>query len=98
MASSEGKEELVRYNPSLLYLDPACLCPNGLDLLFAPLADIEQGLNNANFLTDTLPVEEMLVFLGGKMNQNAVIRFHRINQDICQASFYLCYLLHFFSM
>ena len=65
---------------------PAGLCPYGLYLQIAPLTDIEQWLNNANLLAYTLPVEEMLVFLGGKMNQDAVICFHGIYQDICQAA------------
>ena len=65
---------------------PAGLCPYGLYLQIAPLTDIEQWLNNTDFPTDTLPVEEVLVFLSGKVNQDAAIRFHGINQDICQAA------------
>ena len=36
---------------------PAGLCPYGLYLQIAPFADIEQWLNNANLLTDTLPIK-----------------------------------------
>ena len=45
---------------------PTGFCPYGLYLQIAPLTDIEQWLNNTDLLTDTLPVEEVLVFLGGK--------------------------------
>ena len=47
---------------------PTGLSPYGLYLQFAPLADIEQWLNNTDFPTDSLPVEEVLVFICSEMN------------------------------
>ena len=75
------------FNDESRHSSPACLCPYGLYLQLAPLADIEQWLNDTDFPTDSLPVEEVLVFLSGKVNQDAIIRFNSINQDIRKAVF-----------
>ena len=39
-------------------------------------------MNYADLLADTLPVEEMFVFLGGEMKQNAVIGLHAVNENV----------------
>ena len=49
------------------------LGPYCLHLQITPFANIEQWLDNMNFLTDSLPIKQVLVFLCGKMNQNAVV-------------------------
>ena len=39
-------------------------------------------MHYSDFVADTLPVEEMLVFLGGEMKENAVVGLHAVNEYI----------------
>ena len=66
---------------------PAGLSPDSLNLQIVSLADIEQRLDNSNLLADTLPVEKVLEFFCSKMNQNAIISFHGIDENVGQTTF-----------
>ena len=39
-------------------------------------------MHHGDLLAYTLPVEEMLVFLGGEMKENAVVGLHAVNEYI----------------
>ena len=77
---------------SIIY-DESChssttsLGPYCLHLQVVSLTDIKQRLDNTNSFTDSMPIEQMLVFLGGKMYQDAIICFHTVYKYICQAIF-----------
>ena len=67
------------FNDESCHCAPACLSPNSLHLQLAAFSDVEQRLNDSDFLTDTLPIKQVLVFLCSKMYQSTTICFHSIN-------------------
>ena len=84
--------QLLRLVYSILY-DESChgsttsLSPYCLHLQVISLTNTEQWLDNANFFTDLQPIKQVLVFLGSKMYQDAIICFHTVYKYICQAIF-----------
>lgn len=61
----------------------ACLRPYRLNLKIPILlTHVKQRMYHADLLAYTLPVEEMLVFLGGEMKQNAVVGLHTVYEYV----------------
>ena len=73
---------------------PACLCPDGLHLQVIPLTDIEQGLDDAYFPADALPVEQVLVFFRREVYQDAVIGLDSVYQHVGQPALPELSLIH----
>ena len=66
----------------------AGLGPDGLHLQSAIfLADIEEGVDDLHFAAHSFPVEQMFIFLGGQVDEDAVVRLDAVYQDLGQFVF-----------
>ena len=66
----------------------AGLCPHGLHLQSAILLpDIEEGMDHFHFAAYPLPVEQMFIFFGGKVDEDAIVCLDAVYQDLRQLVF-----------
>lgn len=80
-AGKAVSDDMARHG-SAKALGPYCLHLEAAGFLY-----VEDGLNDGEFALHALPVEEVVVLLGGKMEQAAIVGLDGVYQEICEALF-----------